>query len=148
MPDQVPSAAAPPPPPPVPSEVSSSQQPVQQPAQQRLTPPVVVKPSLSESTVSRNKEARQSELEAKRQAKKDAKRAERRAKAAAAAKKRQGAEQDDLESIASNLSVAFDSDTESIMSIQGEDPAPDSVQEMLKNAVQGHYDPKAWEKPL
>ena len=137
MPDQVPSAA----PPPVPSEVSSSQQLVQQPAEQRLTPPVLVKPSLSESTVSRNKEARQSELEAKRQAKKDAKRAERRAKAAAAAKKRQEA---DDNSIASNLSLAFDSDAESIMSIQGEDPAPDDVNEMLKNAVQGNVDPRAW----
>ena len=45
---------------------------------------------------------------------------------------------DDDESFASNISIGFErkkSDDDSIMSIQGEDPAPESVQEMLKNAV-------------
>lgn len=77
---------------------------------------------------------------------------ERRAKAAAAAKKRQEAQQaasadDDWDdkSFASNISFEFGTDKKSeTMSIEGEDPAPDSVNEMLKNAVQGNVDPRAW----
>ena len=129
---------------PVPDPAPSSQQP-------GLTPPITIKPSVSESTVIRNKEARQSELEAMRLAKKEAKKKERRAKAAAAAKKRQEAQQAasaadlDDESFASNISFEFGSKSDSeTMSIEGDDPAPDSVKEMLKNAVQGNVDPRAW----
>ena len=137
-----------------PPSVSSSSAP------RNLTPPVYFKPSVSDSTVSRNKEARQSDLESIRQAKRDKKKQERRAKAAAAANARavklaeeaQAAAQangngdDDAKSFASNISHEFggDSDTESIMSIQGEDPAPDDVNEMVKNAVKGNVDPRAW----
>ena len=109
-------------------------------------------------TVELSKEARQSELEAKRQAKKEAKRAERRAKAAAAVDARAEAqrlqeaakgEDDDDKSFASNISFEFEKDRsngkdDSSMSIEGEDPAPDAVNEMLKNAVKGNVDPRAW----
>lgn len=55
-------------------------------------------------------------------------------------------EDGDDASFASNISVSFasgNSDTE--MSIEGEEAAPDHVKDMLKNAVKGQYDPKAWE---
>ena len=116
-----------------------------------------------ERTVEMSKETRQSDQNAIRQAKKDKKRADRRAKAAAAvdaraeakrvlkleeealAKGEQGKDEDDDKSFASNISYGFDSDPKSpIVSIEGEDPAPDHVNEMLKNAVQGNVDPRAW----
>ena len=120
--------------------------------------PPVVEVNADDLTAELSKEARLSELETKRQAKREQKKAERRAKAAAAfgarAEAQRLAEQaangkgkdDDDTSLASNLSVTFDSDNNSnpTIPIEGEDPAPDNVNEMLKNAVQGNVDPRAW----
>ena len=111
--------------------------------------PRIERIKITDETILKNKKSRQNDLEASRLAKKDAKKAERRAKAAAAAAARakQGAPKDD-ESIASNVSLEFvDNKKDDELSIVGEDPAPDRFKEMLKNAVQGLYDPKAWDKP-
>ena len=117
-----------------------------------------------ERTIEMSKETRQSDQNAIWKAKKDKKRADRRAKAAAAvdaraeakrflklaeeaqAKGGQGKKDDDDDkSFDSNISYDFENSNENpSVSIEGEDPAPDNVKEMLKNAVKGNVDPRAW----
>lgn len=113
-------------------------------------------------TVEKSRESRLQEMEKIRQAKKDKKRARRRAKAAKAAAARAQAQMglsdvadgkeetppddgsiDSNLSMLSNQSISFSKDEEE-MSIEGEDPAPDNIKNMVKNAVKGIYDPNAW----
>ena len=118
-----------------------------------------------ERTIEKSKDNRFAELEKKRQLRREKKKLEHRAKQGAAvtqeearkeaqrvldlanqvANKQQTNEEDDDASFASNISVGFTGPGDSEMSIEGEDPAPENIKNMVKNAVKGLYDPKAWE---